>query len=419
MAMAMMTRADPRALGTTEGRTRASVRALFAIDGFGFGIWAAHLPSFQSELALTDGALSIPLFAMVVGSLVAMPLAGRVGSRGGSRTVALASAGCFALSLPLLGFAAGLGWGLAPFVVAALAFGATKGALDVSANAQAIVAERDGSGPIVSSCHGCWSLGSLIGAGTAALALASSLPPAWTMLGAGLALGGGILAAKGGLQAGESAGPGATRPRSDRPNARLILLGLLAFFALFCEGAVGDWSAVYLAGPIGAGPAWAALGFAVYMTAMTGARFGGDRLVARFGPAALLRVGGLLVASGLGLALWSRTFGASLAGFGLAGLGLANAVPVLFRAAGRDRDAAGSIALVSTVGYLGFLAGPPAIGLLSGAFGLPAALLAVAAAGVAIWLGSPIARGEGVSDRPRPARPNTARAAGPEAALAS
>jgi MFS family permease len=246
---------------------------MFAVDGFGFGTWAAHLPAFKTGLGLSDGELSVPLFAMVAGSLLAMPMAGRFISREGSRGVVLASACLYSFMLPLIALSVRAGWGMALFTLAALVFGAVKGALDVAANTQAV----------------------------------------------------------------------------------------------------------------------AALGFTTYMTAMTVARFVGDRLVATFGPARLLWTGGLLVAVGLGGAIASRTFPAALIGFGLVGMGLANTVPVLFRSAGKEHDAGGAIAAVSTLGYLGFLAGPPMIGVLSEALGLPSALLAVVAFGVMIALGARIA----------------------------
>jgi MFS family permease len=400
MVTSPMTRADPGLLETTERRTRRAVLALFAVDGFGFGTWAAHLPAFKTGLGLTDGELSVPLLAMVAGSLVAMPVAGRLISREGSRGVALASACLYGFMLPLIALSVRVGWGMAPFTLAALAFGAAKGALDVSANSQAVAAERDGPKPIVSSCHGCWSLGSLLGAGTAALALRLASPPTLTLLAVGMVLLIVTLSSAGDLRTGDRVESGSGPRASLRPKGRLVRLGVLAFLALFCEGAVSDWSAVYLAGPVGVTPASAAFGFTVYMTAMTLARFAGDKLVATFGPAGLLRTGGLLVAVGLGGALAIRTFPAALVGFGLVGMGLANAVPVIFRSAGKEHDAGGAIAAVSTVGYLGFLAGPPMIGVMSEARGLPVALLVVVAFGVMIALGARIARGRRGSEGP-------------------
>jgi MFS family permease len=219
------------------------------------------------------------------------------------------------------------------------------------------------------------------------------MPPGLTLLGVGAMLLVMAHSSAGDLLTGDRVELGSGPRASPWPKGRLVPLGVLAFLALFCEGAVSDWSAVYLAGSVGVAPASAAFGFTIYMTAMTVARFAGDQLVATFGPARLLRTGGLLVAVGLGGAIASRTFPAALVGFGLVGMGLANAVPVIFRSAGKEHDAGGAIAAVSTVGYLGFLAGPPMIGVLSEALGLPIALLAVVAFGGLIALGAGIALG--------------------------
>ncbi len=238
-----------------------------------------------------------------------------------------------------------------------------------------MAAERYGPRPIVSSCHGCWSLGSLLGAGTAALALRFALSPELSMTAVGVALLVVTLSSAGDLLTGDRVESGSGRRASPWPTGRLVPLSVLAFLALFCEGAVGDWSAVYLAGPVGVSPSLAAFGFTAYMTAMTLARFAGDKLVATFGPEGLLRAGGMLVAVGLGGAIAFRTYPTALVGFGMMGIGLANAVPVIFRSAGQEHDSGGAIAVVSTIGYLGFLAGPPMIGMISAARGLPSALL--------------------------------------------
>ena len=127
MMTSLMTRADPGLLTTTERRSRRAVLAMFAVDGFGFGAWAAHLPAFKAWLGLSDGGLSVPLFAMVAGSLVAMPMAGRFISRKGSRGVVLASACLYCLMLPLIALSVRVGWGMGLFALAALVFGAAKG----------------------------------------------------------------------------------------------------------------------------------------------------------------------------------------------------------------------------------------------------------------------------------------------------
>ncbi|WP_435010657.1 MFS transporter [Tundrisphaera lichenicola] len=392
-----MVRADPGTSMQDDRRSRRAVLAMFAVDGVGFGAWAAHLPAFKSGLRLSDGGLSVPLFAMVAGSLVAMPMAGRFIATRGSRGVAIAS-GCFYCSMiAMIALSVQVGGGLLWFTLAAFAFGAAKGTLDVSVNAQAVAVEREGSRPLLSNCHGCWSLGSLFGAGTAALALRWAVLPSLTMLVVGSLLMVVVLASAGNLRSGDRVESHSGAEASRRPSGRLVPLGVLAFLALFCEGAISDWSAVYLAGPVGVSTASAALGYTIYMMAMTLTRFAGDRLSARFGPAGLLRMGGLLVAVGLGGAIGFRTFPAALVGFGLVGMGLANAVPVIFRSAGKEKDPGGAIATVSTIGYLGFLAGPPMIGVLSEVLGLPNSLLMVVVFGLTIAVGAGIAGSRGIS----------------------
>ncbi|WP_145279463.1 MFS transporter [Tautonia plasticadhaerens] len=172
------------------------------------------------------------------------------------------------------------------------------------------------------------------------------------------------------------------------PRRGLLLLGVLAFLGLVGEGAMADWSAVYLRQSLGS-PAWAAaLGFAAYSLGMTAARFLGDRLSRAAGDAALLRGGAGLAAAGLGGALAMGHPIPAVIGLGLVGAGLANVVPVLFRAASRVPGVAAvsGIATTSTVGYLGFLAGPPAIGALADAASLPVALAMVVAAVAVIAL---------------------------------
>ena len=174
------------------------------------------------------------------------------------------------------------------------------------------------------------------------------------------------------------------------PSRRLLGLGGLSFCALLAEGAMGDWSAVYLHDDLGAPPALAGAAFAAFSLAMAVGRFSGDALAAGLGPARLLRLSGGLAAVGLAAGLVVGSPAAAIAGASLVGLGLANAVPMVFGAAGRipGIPAGPGLAAVATTGYAGFLAGPPAIGLVADALGLPAALGLVALACALIGLGA-------------------------------
>ena len=352
---------------------------MFAVDGIGFGLWASFLPSFKVTLGLSDAGLSIALFAMVVGGLVSMPVAGRVIAQRGSRAVLLTSGVLYASSLPLLAVAADQAAGMILFTIAAAGFGASKGVLDVAANSQAIASERAGEPPIISSCHGFWSLGLLGGAALAGVILNLRVPLHQAML----LICGGLLAAvalaSGHLRTDDRplAAHSSTSEVTAGSRRGLIAIAVLAFFALFCEGTMGDWGAIFFAGEVGASASSAAFGYAGYALAMTVARFAGDRLVARFGTVNLLRGSAFLVAIGLGVAIAVRTYPVALAGFALVGLGLANMIPVLYRSAGQNHGGGGVIAFVATVGSLGFLIGPPIIGTLSRGIGLSLALTMV------------------------------------------
>ena len=166
------------------------------------------------------------------------------------------------------------------------------------------------------------------------------------------------------------------------------MLGAAAFFTLLGEGAAADWSAVYLSDSVGATAAVAALAYTGFALAMATSRSVGDRLNTRFGPVALARGGGLVAASGLTLALVTGWVPTALLGFAAMGAGIGVVVPVLFRAAGSTPaiSAGAGIAAVSTIGWLGFLSGPPAIGFVAGAVGLRTALVLVVLAILAMVL---------------------------------
>ncbi|WP_152100065.1 MFS transporter [Lacipirellula parvula] len=352
----------------------SAVFSAFLIDGAGFGAWAALLPVFKSQLSISDGQLSVALFSMVIGSVAAMPIAGRFIAHLGSRRVIIAAAVAYSILLPLVAFAASPASTLAIFAIGALITGAAKGSLDVSVNAQAIAIENHEGRPIVARCHGGWSMGALTGSLFVAGGLKLSLgaPLIMTLLGL-LLLG---LAAFSGRRLTEHDRPDehAHHRHSLWPRGRLAPLAALAFIALFCEGSMADWSAVFLADVVGAEPASAALGFATYATAMTASRFCGDQLSHRLGPVVLMRFSGAVAALGLALSLASQTYWLGLLGFAMAGFGLANIIPALFRAAARHGHAGPAIASVSTVGYVGLLIGPPIIGALSRTLGLPLSL---------------------------------------------
>lgn len=352
-------------------RSRCAVATVFFVNGVVIASWVPHVPAVKLRHGLGDGALGLVLLSLAAGAVLALPAAGwMVGRFGSRRMTALAGiALSVALPLPVLS-------PTVPLLCVALALlGASTGTLDVSMNAQAGLVEADYRRPIMSSFHALFSLGGLAGAALASLAMALGSGDARHVLATAL----------GAVTLVGCALPWLARPRAvdevprrvlARPTRALLGLGLLAFLALLAEGAMADWSAVYLRDALRASPALAATGFAAFSLAMAIGRLAGDRLAGSFGPGLVLRASGAAAALGLGGALSIGEPAAAIAGCGAVGLGIANTIPLLFSAATRAPGvhAGTALAAVATTGYLGFLAGPPLIGLAAEIVGLPAAL---------------------------------------------
>ena len=354
---------------------RFAITLVFGLNGALYGSWAARIPAVQNRLDLGAGQLGIALAGVAAGALLAMPLAGSWAARLGSRRVTRAALVGACLSVAVVALSPSLG----VLVAATLFLGMTNGSLDVAMNAQGTAIERRSSGLILGSLHAAFSGGGLVGALTGAAAAGAGLDVRvhLALLGAvALALG---LTATRHLLPGH-ADAAAAGPRFARPSRALWALGLLAFCCLLAEGAAGDWSAVYVEDALGAPASQAALAFAAFSAAMTLGRLVGDRLVAALGSVRLLRRSGLLAGLGLGAALVLAMPAAAIVGFGLLGAGLSVVIPAVFRSAAATPGAAPgpSLALVSTLGYLGFLAGPPLVGGLAELTSLPVALGAVA-----------------------------------------
>jgi MFS family permease len=359
-------------------RARLAVMVAFAVSGAAFANWAARIPAVKSNLGLSTGELGIALLGPAIGSLVAMPLAGVLMVRHGSRVVTRATLVLFCLTLPLPALAPSL-----PSLLAALVLlGVGSGALDVAMNAQAVAVEQRYGRPLMAGFHGIWSLGSLAGALAGGAAAAVGLAPLPHLIAAGALL----------LVVGAGATSWLLPASADRasrrgrllawPTRALALLGVIAFCGLLCEGAAYDWSAVYLRDSLGASEGLAVSGYVAFTLTMTAGRLTGDAVRARVGSRRLLGGAAALAAVGLGAALALAQPVAAVAGFALLGVGLSCLVPIVFSDAALLRGglpSGAAIASVATVGYLGFIAGPPLIGALGELLSLPAALGVVVA----------------------------------------
>lgn len=366
-----------RLMGTPPRAARQAVITIFAVNGFALSSWFPHIPAVQRKLELSDGALGIALLGAPIGALLSMAgcgwLLARFGSARVTRTAALAL--CIALPLP------GLATNMVLLTVALALLGVANGTLDVAMNAQAVEVERQYRRPIMASFHAAFSLGGLLSAGLAIPILSLGLGTVPHLTAVAVTLGAVALIAARRLLPTE--GEASRGPAFARPARSLVWLGIIAFCVLLGEGAMADWSAVYLRNTLETSAGFAAAGYAAFSGAMALGRLTGDRLTVRLGPERLIRSGGVVVALGLGLAVIIAHPAAVLIGFASVGAGLSCLFPVLLSAAARTSSLStgSALAAVTAMGYTGFLAGPPLIGLAAEGITLRWALSIVAALG--------------------------------------
>lgn len=351
-------------------RARAAVTVVFFASGASFGSWVARVPALRDQVGATEAELGLALFGVAAGALLALPLAGVLSVRLGSRTVTRAALLGVALALPLPALAPSL-----PLLALGFAaLGATNAVLDVAMNAHGVVVESRYARPILSSFHASFSLGGLVGAASGGVAAAAGVDPLPQFLAAAAAILA-IWAWSSTRMLPRDVDVGAPGPVFGGVSVALAALAAVAFAGMLAEGAAGDWSAVYLHDTLGTGEGVATAAFVGFSLTMTLGRLVGDRLTALVGAVALTRVAGIASAGGLALALATDSAAVAVVGFGALGAGLSVVVPTVYRAAGTRTSSPGAgIAAVSTVGYGAFLVGPVAIGFVADATSLRLAL---------------------------------------------
>ena len=361
----------------SDAEWRAIVGA-FALNGLLFGAWAARVPAFKDRLALDPGTLGLLLLALAGGAILSFPVAGALSERWGASRLTLRCAWAYAPALVLLGLAPSV-WTLG---AALLLFGALHGAMDVAMNGWGAVVEDRLGRSTMSVFHAMFSLGAGLGAASGFLAVRAGLGPETHFL---------IVASIGGAAALAVLQPAAGRdgPRADRPapplvaipSGRLALVGLIAFAVSMGEGAMADWSAVFLRLAAAATDAQAALGYAAFSATMVAMRLAGGQVTDRLGAVATVRLSGVIAFAGLVVAIAGGTVPVVLLGFALTGVGYAVVMPLVFSRAARDPGTASgpAIASVATLGYGGMLLGPPAIGFVAEFTGMRLSFLLLAA----------------------------------------
>ena len=355
---------------------RIAVKLIFFINGFVHANLAARFPRIQEIFSIDNGTLGIVLLSSSVGALIAMPFTGWLIIRNGSRRITIASVFLYCLSVPLMPVMPGF-FGLA-FIF--FIMGITAGMLDVSMNAQAVMVERQHSKPIMTSFHALFSIGMVAGAGCGAL---------FVKLETTLFLHLSVIIALGLLGAAwaryhlihdkpqEKINEG---PAFRLPNSAMVSIGVIAFCCMLGEGAMADWSTNYMEKIAGASKALAPIGLSSFALAMTIGRFFGDSARIKFGDRMLMIYLGLISTLGLTVTLLFIHPFAVIAGLFITGLGLSSIVPIAYSIAGNTKNLSPGVglAMVTTVGYSGFLFGPPIIGFVADWQSLRLALGAVA-----------------------------------------
>lgn len=352
-----------------------ATRAAFFIPGFAAAIWATLVPFAKARTGVDDATLGLVLLCLGAGSLLAMPAAGLLAARLGCRPVMAVTTALICLTLPALALTG------SPWLLGAVlfVFGAGVGAMDCAMNLQAVVVEREARRAMMSGFHAYYSIGGFVGAAAMTLLLSARLAPALAA-----ALGVGAMLAIAGLALRHWRGERIAQegPLLAWPRGIVLFISVLAFVAFLAEGAMLDWSAVFLSDVRAVAPATAGIGYVVFALTMTVTRLFGDAVVERLGRHRAIVLGGLLGCVGFLVLTLVTPWQASLLGYVLLGLGCANIVPALFSLAGNQTRMPEGIAItaVTTLGYAGVLAGPALIGFAAHQIGLVGAFAGVAVA---------------------------------------
>jgi MFS family permease len=365
-----------------------AVFGVFAVVGVVFASWMSRLPAIRDALDVTPGQLGLVLLVGSAGSLLALPLTGsivhRLGTRRTTRMAALlATAGLVAASLAV-------GVGSAPLVAGCLFFALMGiGAWDVSMNLQGTVVEHDLGRAIMPRFHAGFSLGAVAGAALGALAAAAGIPAPWHIITAAtVALAAALALTRyylpdGELTATDDPGPdeggGSRQALAAWTEPRTLLIGLMVLAAALTEGSANDWLALSVVDGFSTSDALGAAAFGLFVASMTAMRFAGTGLLDRFGRVPVLRLCAGLALVGLVAFAFAPSLPLAVLAIMLWGLGAALGFPVGMSAASDDpARSAARVSVVSSIGYIAFLAGPPVLGMLADHVGYRMALLTIA-----------------------------------------
>jgi predicted MFS family arabinose efflux permease len=365
-----------------------ATRLQFAALGMLGGAWGVHIPSVKTRYALGEAMLSAVLLAAAIGAVISLFAAGRLIGRVGVRQACTLAAAVMGGMLALV-----LLWGsLWLLLPAMLLFGMAMSLFDVAINTEGTALESLSGRTVMSNLHAMFSVGAMAGAAMTGALLRAQVDARVQLAAIGVATAAvAALAARRMLPAHPApAGDDTPQQHFAWPRGLLLVIGLMIFAGMSAEGVMYDWCVLYLQQELRLRQDVAAMGYAAFTAAMALARFGGDALRARYSERNLLRASAGLSAVAMAVVLLSGDAAASIIGYAVVGAGLAPVVPILFNAATRvpGTSRAAAIAAVSSIGYLGFMIGPPLIGGLAQAVSLTAAMWVVVLASALLAIGA-------------------------------
>ena len=373
----------PAQTSATKLSMRIAISSFYFCMGFSFASWASRIPDIKTRLQLNEAQLGTILLALPLGQLVTMPISGRLVTKYGSRTIMTFAAILYAIELTNIGWAAKM-WqlGLALFV-----FGVVGNMANISVNTQGVLAEKAYGRPIMTSFHGVWSIAGFTGALVGLLMMNLKLTPRQHFFIVASLVFIIVLLARKYLIRGTVASAEKKKFFS-KPAGVLVQLGIIAFCSMAAEGCMFDWSGVYFKEVVEAPRSLIILGYASFMVMMATGRFFGDRIISNVGRKKLLQVSGILILTGLMISVLFPYIVTATLGFIIVGLGVSSIIPTVYSTAARATKIAPGMALasVSSIGFLGFLLGPPLIGYIAELASLRYSLAVIALFGLCITI---------------------------------
>ncbi len=360
---------------------RIAVSLLFFLQGLTFSSWASRIPAIQQKLHLSESGLGIMLLSIPVGLLISIPFSGWFVAKFGSRSVVIVSLICYGLTLISLGLA----YTKLQLMCGLFFFGFFGNMSNISVNTQAVGVEAIYGRSVMASFHGMWSVAGFTGATIGTFMIGNLILPHrhFTIIFIVLIL---ALSAAFGYTLKEDFNKQVGQKIFVWPDKSLINLGMIAFCSMICEGAMFDWSGIYFKKVVGAQNAWIGAGYTAFMCTMATGRFVADWFTVRFGIRKIFQWSGALIAAGLLIAVVFPGLITAIIGFLLVGFGVSSVVPLVYSAAGKSKQMSPGVAIaaVSTIGFLGFLIGPPIIGIVAGLSSLRVSFTIIAAMGLCV-----------------------------------